>query len=54
MADAIQLEASVDRILLEDGTGVVLLEVTEVAFEHLPLFGIRRPRTSLIPFDSVD
>lgn len=24
------------------------------AFEHLPLFGIRRPQVSLVPFDSVD
>ena len=30
MADAYQLEATIDRYLLEDGTGVYLLEVLAV------------------------
>lgn len=31
MADSLQLEASTDRVLLEDGTGVLLLEVQPAA-----------------------
>ena len=35
MADAYLLEAGVDRYLLEDGSGVILLE-TEAAAEPVP------------------